>query len=219
MLKKVGFALLYGVFIALVVAALWRWQANGWGTFVWIATMFAIMFIRAPHQKVYDRNETVEKQSAQTEKFLLVMVSLGMGNLPLIHLATGLLGFADYTLPHWATAIGAVLTVSGLYLFWRSHADLGRNWSPTTEIHSEQKLITEGIYRSIRHPMYTSLWLLTVAQPLVIHNWLMGFSGPLAFGILYFVRVPYEEGMMRKQFGTDYDDYCAATGRLIPRLG
>ena len=45
--------------------------------------------------------------------------------LPLIHLTTGLLAPADYLLPDWATAAGAALQIPVLWLFWRSHADLG----------------------------------------------------------------------------------------------
>lgn len=39
-----------------------------------------------------------------------------------------------------------------VWLLWRSHADLGRNWSPMLEIRQEQSLATQGVYRLIRHP-------------------------------------------------------------------
>ena len=55
---------------------------------------------------------------------------LAMMLLPLTYLVTPLFRFADYILPDWATAIGAAVQVPFLWLFWRSHVDLGRNWSP-----------------------------------------------------------------------------------------
>ena len=38
------------------------------------------------------------------------------------------------------------------------------------------------------------------------------------FGLMYVIRTPNEEAMMRDQFGPEYDAYCAATGRLWPKL-
>jgi protein-S-isoprenylcysteine O-methyltransferase Ste14 len=49
--------------------------------------------------------------------------------------------------------------VIGLWLFYRSHADLGTNWSITLEIREQHRLITQGVYRRIRHPMYSALGL------------------------------------------------------------
>ena len=55
-------------------------------------------------------------------------------------------------------------------------------------------------------------------QPLLDHNWIAGFSAPIAFGIMYVIRVPYEEAMMRQKFGSAYDEYCERSGRLVPKL-
>jgi len=55
--------------------------------------------------------------------------------------------------------IGIVVAIVGLWLFWRAHADLGRNWSQTLDIHGDHQLITQGVYHFIRHPMYAAGWL------------------------------------------------------------
>ncbi len=49
--------------------------------------------------------------------------------------------------------------VAALWLFWRSHADLGRNWSQAFELRKGHELITHGVYRVVRHPMYAAIWL------------------------------------------------------------
>ena len=95
--------------------------------------------------------------------------------------------------------------------------DLGLNWSVTTELRAQHDLVTSGVYERIRHPMYAAIWLIFLVQPLFIHNWIAGLSGPLAFAVMYFVRVPYEETMMRERFGEAYDAYCKCSGRLFPR--
>ena len=106
--------------------------------------------------------------------------------------------------------------VIGLWLFYRSHADLGTNWSITLEVREEHRLITEGVYRGVRHPMYSALLLYSVGQALVIPNWVAGPSNLLAFAVLLALRIRAEERMMNERFGDEYAAYSARTKRLIP---
>ncbi|MEM1134121.1 MAG: protein-S-isoprenylcysteine O-methyltransferase [Pseudomonadota bacterium] len=217
---KTAIQIVFGVlFLGLIGVVIWRWQMNGWGSLLWIVMIVLISVIRMPYAKQTKDNVITEKQSVSVEKLLLALVSIGGTFLPLLHLTTGLFAFANYSLPDWAVIIGAVMLIPGGWLFWRSHADLGRNWSVTTELRKDQELVTSGVYQRIRHPMYTAIWILFLAQPLFVHNWIAGLAGPVSFGIMYIIRVPYEEAMMRKQFGDSYDDYCNRSGRLLPALG
>ena len=115
-----------------------------------------------------------------------------------------------------ARALGVACLVVGLWLFYRSHDDLGTNWSITLEVREQHRLITHGVYRRIRHPMYTALLLYSVGQALVIPNWLAGPSYLVAFGIFFAFRVKAEERMMLEQFGDEYAGYAARTQRLVP---
>ena len=67
--------------------------------------------------------------------------------------------------------------------------------------------------------MYASGWLWAVSQALLLHNWIAGLAGLVAFVPLYFIRVPREERMMLDNFGDAYRAYAARTGRIVPRLG
>ena len=78
--------------------------------------------------------------------------------------------------------------------------------------------MTNGVYQTVRHPMYTSLWLWVIAQGLVLTNWIAGLSGMATFGALYFTRVGAEEAMMLEQFGDQYQAYMQRTKRLLPYL-
>lgn len=139
--------------------------------------------------------------------------------LPLIHLATGLFTFANYTIPQWAVWIGAAIQPLAIWLFWRSHADLGRNWSASLEVREDHKLIDHGVYARIRHPMYSSIWLSALSQPLLIQNWIAGALIILAFAAMSALRIPREEAMMRAESSDVYADYCRRTGRFLPKLG
>jgi protein-S-isoprenylcysteine O-methyltransferase Ste14 len=152
------------------------------------------------------------------EKVLLVFVAVGNFILPVLYLFTPFLAFADYRLPAFVPWCGSATMVAALWLFWRSHSDLGLNWSAFLEMRKDHQLIRQGVYRSIRHPMYVSIFLFGVAQALMLQNWVAGLSGLVTFVPLYLVRTPREERMMREWFGEEYQDYVRQTGRIIPRL-
>ena len=217
---KIAIRIAFGlVGLAVLAAIVWRWQVNGWGALAWLAGVILMNVIRAPFARHAQENTIVEARRTRLERGLLAGMALGAGLVPFLHLATGVLGFADYSLPHWATGVGAAVFAAALWLFWRSHADLGRNWSVTLELREDHGLVTSGVYKRIRHPMYAAIWLIVLAQPLLIHNWIAGPAGILAFGLMYVIRTPREEAMMRERFGTAYEDYCQVSGRLWPRWG
>ena len=163
-------------------------------------------------------NEQAVSRVDGLEKTLMIIVIPGGLLLPIVYLFTPWLGFADYHLPPWAGWCGTVLMAAALWLFWRSHADLGLNWSVTLELRRGHQLIKHGVYRSIRHPMYASIWLWCLAQGLLLENWLAGWYALVAFALMYFIRTPREERMMCESFGQEYRDYMRQTGRLFPRI-
>jgi protein-S-isoprenylcysteine O-methyltransferase Ste14 len=109
--------------------------------------------------------------------------------------------------------------VVALWLFWRAHADLGLNWSQTLEVRKGHEVVKTGVYGSIRHPMYAAILLFSLAQGLLLENWLAGWSALVTFAILVLIRMPREEAMMCEFFGQGYRDYMRQTGRLLPRIG
>jgi protein-S-isoprenylcysteine O-methyltransferase Ste14 len=138
--------------------------------------------------------------------------------LPLLHTFTRWLSFADYDLPAWAGYIGIVIFAIAMWLLWRSHADLGINWSVTTELREKHTLVTSGVFRHVRHPMYSAHWFWGIAQALLIHNWIAGLASLIIIIPLYIFRVRREEHMMLEQFGEEYRTYMSQTGRIFPRL-
>lgn len=183
------------------------------------ATIVAQMIIRAPLNKKRKMEKMNEQQVTAQEKSILGLLFVGGFLLPLFYSATSWLDFANYILPAWAGWLGVVLIAGALYVFWRAHADLGLNWSPSLEIREKHELITRGIYRLIRHPMYASQWILAIAQPLLLQNWLVGFTNLIVFIPFYFLRVQAEEKMMLDSFGEEYREYMKKTGRVLPILG
>ena len=166
---------------------------------------------------------TVRRRSVKAEKkysnmldiILISAAGIGM-DLPFLYLFTPWLDFANYNLPEWSGWIGTAVFAGSVLMLWRSHADLGRNWSATLQILGQHSLITTGVYRYIRHPMYTAHLLWAIAQGLLLSNWLAGWAFLVLSVPLYIVRIPKEEQMMLDHFGEEYRAYQSQTGRLIP---
>ena len=81
----------------------------------------------------------------------------------------------------------------------------------TLALRDQHALITHGVYKWVRHPMYSAFWLWAIAQALLLPNWIAGFAGIVGFGTLYFGRVGHEEKMMLDAFGDTYRAYMART--------
>ena len=175
-----------------------------------------------PYRKQARKILVVDRRMNWLEWPLLTLAGVGMQIVPLVYLFTSWFDFADYYLPRWLSQAvgwtGAAVFAGALWLLWRSHADLGRNWSAFVEVREGQWLVTQGVYGHIRHPMYAAHLLWTVAQALLLQNWIAGPAFLVVFLPLYLLRVPREEQMMLASFGEDYRSYVKRTGRLIPRL-
>lgn len=187
-------------------------------TAIYFAGLIVQILIRAPFNQRRKQEKINERRVTSQEQILLGLLTLGSFVAPLIYAATSWLDFANYRLPAWAGWLGVLLLAGALLVFWRGHVDLGVNWSPSLEIREKHELITRGIYRVIRHPMYASQWLLVIAQPLLLQNWIAGFLGLLVFIPFYFLRVKAEEQMMLDSFGAQYQEYMKTTGGVLPKL-
>lgn len=185
---------------------------------IFVVGLISSSVIRTPHQRINKQNIIVDNRKTTQENSLLFLVFLGMFILPMVYVLTPWLNFANYSLPIWANVLGILTFAIALWLFWKSHHDLGKNWSPTLQIREEHTLITHGIYQTIRHLMYTAIWLWGIAQGLLLTNWIAGLSGVITFGTLYLFRIGNEENMMLEQFGNQYREYTQKTKRLLPYL-
>ena len=189
-------------------------------TFEWIfiAAVATYLFsIQSPRRRQFRRSQVIREQTRVGDALLDFVAFVGWQVLPLVAIFLDWFAFADYTLPDWLGWLGGGLMVGSLYLFWRAYTDLGDNWSPKIDIKEGQELVTDGIYSTIRHPVYAAMWVWAVAQPLLIHNWVGGLALLVTFLPLYLLRVPREEQMMLDHFGEAYQAYMDRTGRVWPR--
>jgi protein-S-isoprenylcysteine O-methyltransferase Ste14 len=130
-----------------------------------LAGTLTMMAIRAPHGRRSRSVKVAKSHKTPLETGLLGLVWLGF-LVPLIWIAWPVFSFAEYPLTLGPLVAGVMCFVVGLWLFYRSHADLGTNWSISLEVREQHRLITQGVYYRIRHPMYSALALYSLGHAL-----------------------------------------------------
>ena len=182
-----------------------------------LIAFIATILIRAPHGKRSRVVKVAKSQKGPLEVFLLTIAWIAFF-LPLFWIATPWLAFADFPLYAFPLVAGSLLLVVGLWLFHRSHADLGTNWSVTLEIRDSHRLVTTGLYHHVRHPMYSALLLCGLGQMMTVPNWVVGPSYVVAMLLMCALRLGPEEKLMRDEFNGEYEAYASRTERLIPSV-
>lgn len=121
----------------------------------------------------------------------------------------------DQSLP--LIIFGVVLYSLGLGIAVIGRVQLGKNWANVEDyqILSNQKLINTGIYRYIRHPIYSGDLLLLIGLELALNSWLV-------LGVLLLIPYIYwqakaEESLLESRF-PDYNDYQKNSKMFIPYL-
>jgi protein-S-isoprenylcysteine O-methyltransferase Ste14 len=112
-----------------------------------------------------------------------------------------------------------VLFASGLYLYARSSRDFSvTQLYGLPEVHAgnrEQRLVTEGIRGSVRHPIY-------LAHLCEMLAWSVGTGLAVCWGLTVFalvtgtVMIRMEDAELEKRFGEDYRQYRVSVPALIP---
>ncbi len=183
---------------------------------IFFAGVILLHIIRFPFAVRNKKNKISKSRKSYLEMIILFIMATGMVIVPFHYVFGSLLDFANYNSPVWTIWCGIMFLILSLWLFWRSHKDLGRNFSSTLVIRGEHTLITEGVYKYVRHPMYTAFLLFDIAAVFLLHNWFAGLSPIVTFTIFFIIRVVKEEQMMVEQFGEEYRNYMKKTGRLLP---
>jgi protein-S-isoprenylcysteine O-methyltransferase Ste14 len=138
---------------------------------------------------------------------------------PLVYLINpAWMAWSKIGLPEWVRWLGAAigfLCTLGIYWLFSS---IGTGITPTSATRREHKLVTNGPYRWVRHPLYTVGSAMFMALGLMADNWFI-----IALAILAFIamarRTPKEEANLIEKFGDEYRDYMKRTGRYLPKLG
>jgi protein-S-isoprenylcysteine O-methyltransferase Ste14 len=116
----------------------------------------------------------------------------------------------------WA---GAWLIVAGVPVLLDSFARFAlKGLGTPAPVFPTRHLVVSGLYRYVRNPMYVAVTAVILGQGL-----LFGDVRVLEYGVLVWLAfhvfvVLYEEPVLRRSFGTEYEAFCANVARWVPRL-
>jgi protein-S-isoprenylcysteine O-methyltransferase Ste14 len=127
--------------------------------------------------------------------------------------------WASIPFPAWVRWVGFAIGALSVVAVWWTEFSLGLNFNATLHHREGHTLVTHGPYRWARHPMYTSLFLMTVSWLLLSANWLIGLPGLIGLLTIVVNRVRAEEQLMINTFGDQYREYMTRTGRFLPKFG
>lgn len=80
-------------------------------------------------------------------------------------------------------------------------------------------LVTSGLYRWTRNPMYVGGLFIVLGHYLYLQSWILLAYLILVFLLFHSIVIFYEESHLRRQFGEAYEQYCKQVPRWIVRLG
>ena len=131
-------------------------------------------------------------------------------------LAPSWLEWAALPLPEALRWFGVAIGVGSVLLLLWVHRTLGRNFAAPGMIQARQTLITAGPYQWIRHPMYTTFFIISLTFVLIAADGLIALLC-LLFGVLLPYIAQTDEQTLLEKFGDEYRDYMHRTGRFLPR--
>lgn len=177
----------------------------------------ALFYNRHLHRSKKSKSERLVKNQHQGLT-LWIFVMAWLWTISLVCYAVGI-GHETLKipLPQWVRWVGVAVMMACFPLtHWASRA-LGPNFSQKLELYKDHRLVIEGPYAYIRHPMYSVLFVCATATCLISANYAV-VATAVAVAIPILVRIRKEEAMMMAHFGDQYQNYRKHTGALFPKL-
>ena len=118
-----------------------------------------------------------------------------------------------YAILRW---MAAAVAVACLLLTFRCWARMGSDWRMDVSVHKPTNLITDGLFRHIRHPIYAFSMLLMVCSAVIVPTLPMT-TVAIVHIVLMNLKARNEERHLLHAHGETYRRYLRQTGRFFPR--
>ncbi|PIN16870.1 Farnesyl cysteine-carboxyl methyltransferase [Handroanthus impetiginosus] len=122
---------------------------------------------------------------------------------------------------HWLVSnIGLFMVVIGEIIRKLAIITAGRSFTHLIKRYHEEHhvLVTDGIYKYIRHPSYCGFLIWSVGTQIMLCNPLSTLAFAVVVWNFFKQRIPYEEFFLRQFFGSEYEEYARQTTSGIPLI-
>jgi protein-S-isoprenylcysteine O-methyltransferase Ste14 len=164
-----------------------------------------------------------DKLDRKKEGMLILVTRIAFGILLIFFLISYMvypewIYWSKIHLPVWLRYMGVLmaLIISPL-VFWM-FISLGKNITDTVDTRNEHTLVTDGIYKYIRHPLYTLGSLFYFSLGFITDSWIFFILAILSFLVIGIIRTRKEEQELEKKFGQKYIEYRNKTGKYFPKI-
>jgi len=120
------------------------------------------------------------------------------------------------TLPDFVSIIGLGLGVIGCLVMIIALFQLGPSLSPFPTPKAKAQLVQHGLYKWVRHPIYTGIIIATLGLGIYTAQ-LSRVLLSAALWMLFYWKASYEEQLLAQKY-KDYESYQRKTGMLFPRI-
>jgi len=113
--------------------------------------------------------------------------------------------------------VSAILLVVGSV--WMANSairELGRQWSFQARLIEDHKLITSGVYKIVRHPIYSAMLGMLIATAFIFSHWLAAIIAIPVFLIGTKIRTVTEEKLLSEVFPGEYKAYAEKVPAFVP---
>ena len=114
-----------------------------------------------------------------------------------------------------ALALGSFAIFIGLVLMVHAGTMFRAAGTDVVPFKNVTALVTTGVYRVTRNPMYLGLTLVLFGTALTVGAFSAVFVAPVFMGIVQFRFIRHEEAMLRDLFGEEYENYCRLVRRWL----
>ena len=115
-------------------------------------------------------------------------------------------------------AAGLLLVVAGAVFNVWGRVRLGSHWANQIKIYEGHRLVTDGPYSVVRHPLYASLVWIFIGGSMIYTNPL---SLALTLGVfvpMMYIRAKKEDALLLANFNREFEEYRGRTGMLFPKM-
>ncbi len=116
-------------------------------------------------------------------------------------------------------ATSVLIAVASVVLAAAAKKRLGRQWALAARVVEGHRLVAEGPFGRVRHPLYLAMGMLLLAVALGLSSILGAASAVPLFAIGTAMRIRAEERLLAEIFGREFEDYRRRVPAFLPRLG
>jgi protein-S-isoprenylcysteine O-methyltransferase Ste14 len=197
------------------LAMQWDWltlqTAMDWAGRLWIVLMLVWVVLMLGMKRAKKRERLDERL-----RYLLFLV-LGVWLIFGTHNDFAALNYRVLPNERVVWGIGLAVTAIGVGIAIWARLSLGANWSGTVTLKNEHELVRKGLYRWIRHPIYTGI-ALGMFGSAITRGYLIGLIGAGLILLSFYIKARKEESFLREEFGAGFEEHARQTGMFLPRL-